>query len=276
MRRGVPISGEAGVGYSLVKGYHLPPVMLTADEASALFLGAELARKLTDASLAGPVTQALDKLRAVLPRDRKQQIETLGRRTVVLSRAQRQVGSRPDEGGLMCVQEAVVAQKVLSLTYRARGKEEPTERCVEPLGIVFYGGGWTLVAWCRLRLDYRHFRIDRMERIQILPESFPTRTDFNLTAHIEAEDRAAKTQPARIWLAKSAFDRARVESTATLVKERERNGGAEYAVFTYSIEWLARWVLSFGAEAEGLEPQELRDTIAKDAEAIAKRHRKAL
>ncbi len=268
---GVPITGEAGVGYSLVKGYHLPPVMLTADEASALFLGAELARKLTDQSLAGPVTQALDKLRAVLPRDRKQQIETLGRRTVVYAR-RKGIASASSEGGLMCVQEAVVAQRVLKLGYKALGEDEPTSRSVEPLGIVFYGGAWTLVAWCRLRKGYRHFRIDRMQQIEVLAESFPSRMDFNLVAHLEAERKAEKTTPARIWLARRAIERARNESTATLVKEKDRDGGSEFTVFSYSLEYLARWLLAFGEDAEGLEPTELRREIVRASEAIAKRH----
>src|SRR5215212_926099 len=84
---GVPIAGEAGVGYSLVRGYHLPPVMLTADEAAALFVGAEMVRQFTDASLCGPMDSALDKLRAVLPRDRQEHVERLARRTVVVGRA---------------------------------------------------------------------------------------------------------------------------------------------------------------------------------------------
>src|SRR5882762_8641742 len=68
---GVPISGEAGVGYSLMKGYQLPPVMFTAEEATSLFVGGELVKQFTDASLQAPMMSALDKLRAVLPRDRQ-------------------------------------------------------------------------------------------------------------------------------------------------------------------------------------------------------------
>ncbi|MBC8010315.1 MAG: HTH domain-containing protein, partial [Burkholderiales bacterium] len=80
---GVPIAGEAGVGYSLVKGYHLPPVMLTADEAGALFLGGALVREFTDDSLRAPSLSALDKLRAVLPPDQRDHVERVGRATLV-------------------------------------------------------------------------------------------------------------------------------------------------------------------------------------------------
>src|SRR5271154_742128 len=83
---GVPISGEAGVGYCLMKGYQLPPVMFTADEATSLFVGGELVKQFTDASLHGPMTSALDKLRAVLPRDRQDHVERLVNHTLVINR----------------------------------------------------------------------------------------------------------------------------------------------------------------------------------------------
>lgn len=270
---GVPISGEAGVGYSLVKGYHLPPVMLTADEASALFVGAELARQLTDKSLAVPVTQALDKLRAILPRDRKQQLETLGRRMVVYARRPKPLDSAADERGLLAVQEAVVSQRVVKLRYKGREDDQAMHRAVEPLGIVFYSGAWMLVAWCRLRKDLRHFRIDRMEQIEVQDETFGTRDGFDLKAHFEEQDRATKLEAARVWFAKNAVERARMESMATLMKERDRDGGVEFSVATWSLDWLAKWILSFGRDAEGLEPPSLRQKIARDAAAIAEKHR---
>jgi predicted DNA-binding transcriptional regulator YafY len=76
---GVPIAGEAGGGYSLVRSYRLPPVMLTADEAAALVVGAEMVRRFSDASLCAPMDAALDKLRTVLPRDRQEHVERLAR-----------------------------------------------------------------------------------------------------------------------------------------------------------------------------------------------------
>src|ERR1051326_7780282 len=83
---GVPIVAEAGVGYSLVKGYHLPPVMFTADEASALSVGGKLVEHLTDASLRKQMESALLKVRSVLPRDRQDYLDRLERSTVVMAR----------------------------------------------------------------------------------------------------------------------------------------------------------------------------------------------
>jgi predicted DNA-binding transcriptional regulator YafY len=269
---GVPIAGEARVGYSLVQGYHLPPVMLTGDEAAALFVGGELVRQFADASLGGPIDSALDKLRAVLPRDRQEQVARLTRQTVVVSRRGQAAVDPAAQPWLLAVQRGVALRRVLRLAYRAAGRTEETLREVEPLGIVFYGGAWYLVAWCRLRQDYRHFRTDRVRRLEMLPETLPARPEFSLAEHLAQKTECAETVSARVWLAARVQDRARAESYATLVEEGRRDGGAEFSLHTFSLEWLARWLLTFGRDAEALAPAELRELVRAEAEAVAARH----
>ncbi|MFA6289837.1 MAG: YafY family protein [Opitutaceae bacterium] len=270
---GVPVVGEAGVGYSLVKGYHLPPLMLTAEEAAALFTGGELAKKFTDGSLNAAVDGALAKLRAILPAERKDHLEHLARGTVI---ANIPVAPSAGEGGgpacLATVQQAVARRRVLAMSYRAREKTADTVREVEALGILFYGGNWYLVAWCRLRRDLRHFRVDRIRDIELRAETFGGREGFSLGRHIEEYARQGDSFPARVWFAQEAQERARTESYATLVEERERGGGAEFSLMTWSYDWLARWLLSFGDRAEALEPAKLRDLVRRQAETVARRH----
>lgn len=273
---GVPITGEAGVGYSLVRSYHLPPVMLTADEAAALFVGAEMVRHFTDASMSEPMTAALDKLRAVLPPDRKEHVERLARQTVVMGRTggggAANAGEPETQPWLLAVQRGVAARRVLRLRYRGAARAEETVREVEPLGVAFYAAAWYLVAWCRLRNEVRHFRVDRIQNLETLAEAFPARTEFSLARHLEEQMRKTDTVSARVWFSDGAVARAKKESYATLVEEKRREGGAEYSLYTYSLEWLARWVLSFGAEAEALEPVELREKVRAAAEAVAERY----
>ena len=106
----------------------------------------------------------------------------------------------------------------------------------------------------------------------MLAESFPARLDFSLAAHVEQQMTRQETFPARVWFAKPAQERARRESYATLVEERPRDGGAEFTLYTYCYEWLARWLLSFGADAEAIEPEELRQLVQVQAEAIVARY----
>lgn len=268
---GVPITGEAGVGYSLVRSYHLPPVMLTADEAAALFVGAEMVKSFTDASMSAPMAAALDKLRAVLPPDRKEHVERLTHQTVVMGRMCGPAQTKDAQPWLLAVQRAVAQRKVLRLLYAAP-KVEPTRRDVEPLGVAFYAGSWYLVGWCRLRDAARHFRVDRVRQLEMLPETVPARTDFSLRKHLEEEMKREETVPARVWFSKAAQERAKHESYATLVEELPRDGGAEFSMYTYSLEWLARWIFSFAGEAEAIEPPELREMMRTMSEAVAARH----
>ena len=268
---GVPISGEAGVGYSLVRSYHLPPVMLTADEAAALFVGAEMVRQFADASLCEPMDAALDKLRAVLPRDRQEHVERLARQTVIVGRGNNGGPDPTAQPWLLAVQRGVAQRRVIRMTYRARERAE-TARDVEPLGVVCYGGTWHLVAWCRLRRDLRHFRVDRIRALALLDEQFPARPDFSLARHLEESDARAATLPVRVWFAETVHERARRESYATLVEELRRDGGAEFSFTTSSLDWMAQWLLSFGGDAEALAPAELRTLVRARAEKVASRY----
>lgn len=271
---GVPIVGEAGVGYNLVRGYHLPPVMLTADEAAALAVGAEMLRHFGDASVVEPMTSAIDKLRGVLPRDRQEHVDRLTQQTVISSRPGRVASDPAAQPYLLSVQRAVAQRRVLRLTYRTRSRGDDTNREVEPLGVVFYGGAWYLVAWCRLRQDIRHFRVDRVQRLEVLSEAFASRPDFSLRKHLEQETHREDREPARVWFSDRAAGRARAESSATLIEEKRRDGGAEFTLYTFSLEWLARWLLGFGQDAEALEPARLRELVRHEADAISVRHRR--
>jgi predicted DNA-binding transcriptional regulator YafY len=269
---GVPIMGEAGVGYALLKGYQLPPVMFTADEASSLFVGGELVKQFTDASLHAPMAAALDKLRAVLPRDRQDHVERLVNNTLVVNRPGRAEPGAAAQRWLLPVQQGVVLRRVLRMTYCGREQEGETQRDVEPLGVVYYGGAWYLVAWCRLRTDYRHFRVDRIRRLEVTPVVFPPRPDFSLVKHMQKSRGQEQTIPARVWFARPVQERARRESSATLVEESARDGGHEFSLYTWSLAWLARWLLSFGDAAEAVAPAKLRQLVRAEAARVVKRH----
>ncbi len=269
---GVPISGEAGVGYCLMKGYQLPPVMFTAEEVSALFVGGEMVKQFTDASLQGPMASALDKLRAVLPRDRQDHVEKLVSRTIVRGRAGRAAPDIAGQRWMVTVQQGVVMRRVLRMTYRAPDQTEETHRDVEPLGVVFYGGAWTLVAWCRLRVGIRHFRVDRIRRLELLPVTFTPPEDFSLAEHMARSEAEGESKPVRIWLHQYAQERAQRESYATLVEDKKRDGGAEFTLYSNSLEWTAQWLLSFGDRAEAMEPKKLRALVRAAAERVAAKH----
>ena len=267
---GVPIVGEAGVGYTLMKGYHLPPVMFTTEEASALFVGGAMVKGFTDASLRTPMSSALLKIRSVLPPDRQAGVDRLVETTAVLGSPRQE--AMPDEQTLLPIQQAAGQRRVLHIVYRGRGQAADTSRDVEPLGVVFYGNAWHLVAWCRLRRDFRQFRLDRIRRLAVRDERFPHRADFSLAKHLEATGARRDNVEARVWFGRDALARARQESFAGFVEEKRVRGGAEIVIMTYSLQWLARWLLSFGGGFEVLAPASLRELVSLEAEKIARKH----
>jgi predicted DNA-binding transcriptional regulator YafY len=268
---GVAIAGEAGVGYSLVKGYHLPPVMFTTEEAMALFVGGEMVRHFTDASVAAPMNTALAKIRSVLPADRQDDVDRLAQGMAI--EGSWRMPSTIDQRVLLPIQRAIVSRCVLRMTYRGRARDEDTTRDVEPLGVTFFGGAWYLVAWCRLRKDFRHFKLERVRQLELLDDRFKHRPGFSLTKHIEENNARMETFPATVWFSADVLERARRESYGGLGVERPAaRGGVEAEMRTFSYPWLARWIVSLGGEAEAIAPASLRAEVRAQAKRVLERH----
>ncbi len=152
---GVPIDGEAGVGYILRQGFDLPPLMFTRDEIIALVAGARLVRAWGGASMARAAEEALIKIEAVVPEGDRQ----LLRQTQIHAMS---MNITPFEREMIDrVQKSADEKAVIAIRYRdAEGRE--SVRDIRPLGLWFWGKVWTLVAWCEMRSDFRAFRTDRI------------------------------------------------------------------------------------------------------------------
>jgi predicted DNA-binding transcriptional regulator YafY len=152
---GVPIDGEAGVGYILREGFDLPPLMFTRDEVAALVLGARLAKAWGGARMALAAEEALIKIEAVLPDKERAKLRQTPLYAIDFGQSD-QVRSMLDR-----LDEAIGQRQRLCLTYD-RLDGERSVRTVRPLGLYYWGKVWTLVAWCELRTDFRMFRVDRI------------------------------------------------------------------------------------------------------------------
>lgn len=162
---GVPVEGEAGVGYILREGYDLPPLMFTQDEIEALVVGARLVRAWSGGGLAGAAAHALEKIEAVVPEARRRELADI--RVYA-----------PDDGvsaevraHIDTLRAAANARRVVAFDY-AREDGTPSVRSVRPLGLFFWGRVWTLGAWCELRGAFRTFRVDRMADVRPLDRTF--------------------------------------------------------------------------------------------------------
>jgi predicted DNA-binding transcriptional regulator YafY len=166
-KSGIPIVTEEGKGYSIMEGYHLPPVLFTEEEANALITIEQLAIKNKDQSLSDNVVSALEKIKAILRYSQKGNADLLADRVYFGGNNNEEKTSN----NLMRIQSAITHYKVLEMVY-ASSKNKHTIRHVEPFAIYSIHGDFLLVAFCRLRNDFRHFRIDFIEKLTPEDQTF--------------------------------------------------------------------------------------------------------
>lgn len=181
--QGVPIEGEAGVGYRMKAGFDLPPMMFTKDEAQALVASVRLAQSRLDPALARHAEGALSKILAVLPAAARAAADSLAIYAPPFG---------PDAATrerLEALRIAAEAEHTLRIVYLDL-KEQRSERVVRPLGCFYWGSVWTLAAWCEVRDGFRNFRVDRITELQVLDARFrdePGKTLADLFREVEAE-----------------------------------------------------------------------------------------
>ncbi len=166
MASGVPIEGEAGIGYVLRRGFDLPPLMFNTEEIAALALGARLVQSWADPQLARAAQQVLSKVETVLPaglREKLVQTNLFAPLTQI----------PPDVAAAMAsLRPAIDNRNKVSFDY-TREDQTRSARTVWPLGLFFWGSVWILGGWCELREAFRHFRLDRMKAITPQDDVFP-------------------------------------------------------------------------------------------------------
>ncbi|RYE46841.1 MAG: YafY family transcriptional regulator [Hyphomicrobiales bacterium] len=166
--QGADIQGEPGLGYVLRPGFTLPPLMFSADEIEALVLGSRwVARRAEDSRLGDAAANALSKITAVLPSELRDSVDgsnlLVGGGEVI-----------PAQVDLSAIRLAIREQKKLVIAYRNAGGTA-TERTIWPFAVGFFDRVRVVIGWCELRTDYRHFRLDRIDRMEVLAERYPRR-----------------------------------------------------------------------------------------------------
>lgn len=172
---GVPIDGEAGVGYRLRAGFDLPPLMFQADEVTALLVGSRMVQAWTDPDLARAARQAETKILSVLKPEMLIGVSRLPYRIPVYESSVSHTHR--------LLRKACEERQKVTIAYRDMNGHE-TARTLWPFGMVGWGDRWTLLAWCEKRDAYRNFRFDRIQSIQLLPERYPAHPQRNLEHYL--------------------------------------------------------------------------------------------
>ncbi|MEO4004729.1 YafY family protein [Flavobacterium sp. CAU 1735] len=266
---GVPLYGEAGVGYSIVDGYRLPPVMFTQDEAMAFITAEKLMEKLSETAIQNNFRSAMYKIRSVLRGSEKDLVEGLEDH-IHVRKKKKNTTTAPDNS-LDILLKAISEKRIVKMTYRAFGNEENTERLLEPIGIYYENEYWYTVGYCYYRSDYRHFRADRVVSILLTEEAF-RKEHSSLQKYQEQIKQDLHFKRERVVI--------RIDKTIGMylqerkhyygfVSEKIDGNEIEMTFLTESLyEGFARWYIMFADYAEILEPASLKVRVKELAEKI--------
>ena len=263
---GVPIAQEPGRGYYIVEGYNLPPVMFSKEEAGAILIGEKLSQQFADRSSHKAYKSATDKIKAVLPEEEKGYWEQLDASTHILHQPRAYNSDFPNHF-ISSIQNALHQKKGVLIEYYAHHNQSVNKRIIEPLSIIFYGNVWHVIAWCRMRKDYRDFRIDRIKKLSLLDDCFNEHTNFSINDLFKRQWEDAELLPARIIVSNEGYTGLTSSKYYYgLVSENAVDNGNELHFLTKDYSYFANWVLSLGTMVKAVGPEELLGQVQKRIE----------
>lgn len=258
---GIPLIGEAGVGYSVMDGYRLPPVMFTREEAGSFVAAQQLMHQYSDKKLNAHFISAMYKLKSVLRGNVKDRVDALEK--LVWRNSGIEVFNDQSADSLEILLESIAEKRQVALVYQAFARDEPTQRIIEPIGLFMENNYWHIIGFCHLRGDYRQFRTDRILSIR--------RTDLPFSRDHQEEMDLYQSKKECGEKRKIVI---RVErSTARYIQNsRKYYGFEEERIIEGQVEMtfmvtdygdaFARWFLMIGDAAEIIEPESFRDQVA--------------
>jgi predicted DNA-binding transcriptional regulator YafY len=268
---GVPVISTPGQGYALLEGYFLPPLRFTPDEALILLLGGDVMAQSFDAEYRAAAQSAGRKIAGALPEPLRKQVRSLQESMRFVANT---TGGRPEQAEhLRQLRRAIVGGHSLRFRYHARNSQDGagarTTRTADPYGLVHVDGGWHLVAYCHLRQAIRHFRVDRMDRLAVLPQTFARPADFTLE---QREDNLPRALLVRALFDPSVAPWVREAPSYFTIGEQQRDDGLLVTLRVRHERDILQWLLGWGSHVCVLEPDSLRALLAHEAAQMLRNH----
>jgi len=256
---GIPIIGDPGVGYSIMDGYRLPPIMFNESEALALLTAEKLIGKITDKATQASYSDAMTKIKAILRSTDKQSLAVL---EDSISFSDYKLWE--NKSYLQDLFKSIASKIVLKIDYQ-KVDGSTSSRKIESIGCYHQYNNWYLVAYCQNRAAYRTFKMNRILHLQVLEQRFDTE-HISLQTYIDQQTQAWRDQQ-EFQNIEVAFNRSvlphaeRRKYYFGFVEQVEEKDVVRMKFLNSSIEFVARWLLQFGNQARVLEPLALKNRI---------------
>ncbi len=298
---GVPIGAEAGVGYFLERGYRLPPVSFTLDEAAALLLGEKLLVASLDNHSLQDFKQALNKVRAVIDTTDKDHLSSFDEdievlptgshfpidnadrhdQTTISPAGTGQHSQQQDAGSsagtmhsgdrwLRECRSALVQRQVVEIDYVALSSNRHSTREIEPIGLFYYSWHWHFIAWCRLREAYRDFRLDRIVSFTPQPQQFTRHSRLTLQQYLSQQPgRDELLEVELLFGPEAARFVGEQRYMFGFVDEQRRPGGVKMRFLTHVPEYMARWLLQYTDDVEVISGDPIKLALEQFSQQLA-------
>lgn len=258
---GIPIIGEAGLGYELVEGYKIPPMMFTKAEITSFVAAEKLVFKFIDKEMKDHFSSAIYKLKAIIRSSDKDWMETIDKHVVMKSISHNQLSSALPNT-LTTLFQCIAQKNVLEISYQATYQQEPSVRDIEPIGVFHESNYWYIYAFCLVRNDYRQFRTDRISNIRILDQlQFKQHPD--LEQYLAEREKEANFTRVVLHIDPQFAHYLHWERKYFGFKKESLNDGMVEMVFDVKNADMgfARWYMMFGDRADIISPKSLKDTV---------------
>lgn len=254
---GIPIVGNVGVGYSLVDGYKLPPLMFTREEAIAFLTAEKFIEKMSDLQNVQSYKLGMNKIKAVLKYIEKDYLSDIESNIDVLGKSN--TGRELPSAITQCILKSISEQKSMHITYSSNQKE--SERNIEPIGCFYSQINWYLIAFCKMKNDYRNFRIDKITSFSLEDEPF-SQQHLSLPQYINKYRWQKDTYEVIIRVKNSDLTIVNdYKYYHGWFKEETKEEYTDIYFRIFNLEHFARWYISFADIADIIQPGILREKV---------------
>ena len=265
---GIPIFAERGPygGFSLVRGYKMPPLVFTPEEAVAVSLGTGLVEDLWGDLYRQAAHAALAKLENLLPEQQREEVSWANRTLVAAGLY------HPDLDALAVLLEslrsAIRESYRVQMLYQSASKPNPEIRQLDPYALAFRWGWWYVVGYCHTRRELRTFRLDRIQELSVLKQTFQAPIGFDARAFLESATRGQPQVQARLKFPRAAAPVARLDRLVWSEFAEQADGSLLVTLMAPDLNWAASTILAYGPVVEVLYPPELRQLVQAWAQEI--------